>query len=52
MENGILKEDENGYLYAESLKDMQFYKLNTDIKREFYESYYKKSIYRFTIGFI
>lgn len=52
MENGILKEDKDGYLYAESLKDMQFYRLNTDSKREFYESYYKKSIYRFSIGFI
>lgn len=43
---GILKEDENGYLYAESLEDMSFYKLN---KKDYYEHYYKKSIHNFNI---
>lgn len=49
---GILKEDVNGYLYAESIELMTFYKLNTDKKKEFYQSYRKKSIHNFNIGFI
>ena len=49
---GILKEDENGYLYAESLLSMPFYQLNTDKKKDFYQMVNKKSIHHFNIGFI
>lgn len=49
---GVLKEDDNGYLYAESLESMSFYKLNNEKKKDFYEHYYKKSIHSFDIGFI
>ena len=50
---GILKEDENGYLYAESLELMDFYKWNDDNRRRpFYKSERRKSIYKFHIGFV
>jgi hypothetical protein len=53
ISEGILKEDENGYLYAESLELMDFYKWNDDNRRKpFYKSERRKSIYKFHIGFI
>jgi len=50
---GILKEDENGYLYAESLDLFDFYRWNDDNKRRpFYKLERRKSVFKFRLGFI
>lgn len=46
--DGFLKEDENGYLYAESLEDADFYRWNSDNRRRpYYELQRRKSIFKF-----
>lgn len=49
---GILKEDKDGYLYAETLENMDFYEWQSDCKRPFYKHVSRKSIFKFNIGFI
>lgn len=49
---GILKLDDNGFLFAESLENMQFYEYTKDFRRYYYKSVMKKSIKRFGTGFI
>jgi len=45
---GILKEDKDGYLYAESLEDADFYRWNSDnMRRPFYELQRRKSTFKF-----
>jgi len=53
LSEGILKEDKDGYLYAESLELFDFYRWNTDnVRRPFYKLERRKSIHKFNIGFI
>lgn len=49
---GVLKLDDTGFLYAESLENMQFYEHTRDGRRWYYRSVMKKSIKRFGTGFI
>lgn len=49
---GILKEDESGFLYAESLETVPFYHLETKGKSEFYKQEMKHSVVRLGTGFI
>jgi len=44
---GILKLDENGFLYAESLENFSFYQLQTDKKKDYYKHSQRKSIFHF-----
>lgn len=54
---GILKIDENGLLFAESLDNFPFYEyknnnLSGRSRRNYYQEYKKKSIIKFGVGFI
>lgn len=49
---GILKETEEGFLYAESLEVLPFYKFVNHIRRGYYESTPRKSVIKFGTGFI
>lgn len=53
LADGILKEDKDGFLYAESLEEMDFYKWNSDNRRRpYYELKKRKSVFKFRIGFL
>lgn len=49
---GVLKLDENGFLFAESLDNMQFYEYTKDGRKYYYKQVTRKSIKRFGTGFI
>lgn len=49
---GVLKEDENGLLYTESLKDFKFYKSKLVKGKTTYVGETRKSIHYFGEGFI
>ena len=44
---GILKEDEQGYLYAESLENMDFYRFDNHFRRPEYKLEKRKSVFKF-----
>jgi hypothetical protein len=57
LANGILKSNEKGLLYAESIEDMEFYHhcsngLSGRSNRTWYKKVMKKSIHKFGTGFI
>jgi len=52
LSKGVLKKDQNGFLYAESFELFDFYKCDYTCKKPKYVNYRKKSIFNFNIGFI
>jgi len=49
---GILKEDENGFLYAESKEKLPFYHLESKGRKDYYVRELKHSIIRFGEGYL
>lgn len=52
LAKGVLKLDENGFLFAESIENMQFYEYTKNGRSYYYKQITKKSIKRFGTGFI
>ena len=52
LAKGILKTNEEGCLYAESLDDMVFYEYTRQGRKYYYKQVMRKSIKMFGVGFI